>query len=113
MSNNIMNIQPSGQISRVNQEMTLVAVYPAGTQFVNLTPHVLSVHTNAEGSIELYSVEYGEVTGLPPEKWKKGVVYITSGMVNAALPHRSDVVSPGELVRDENGKPIGCKGLRK
>ena len=111
MSNTI-EIPPSGTISRVEQKLTLIGVYPRGTKFVNLTPHTLNVHTNADGEIELFAVEYGEVT-FPPER-EEGTVFIVSGMVNDALPdERTDITSPGELIRDADGKPIGCKGLRK
>ena len=108
---NIIEIQPSGSICRVSQEMSLIAVYPKGTQFVNLTPHVLNVHTNEAGEVELYSVQYGDISGLPDAQ--PNVVYVTSGMVNAALPERQDVVSPGDLIRNADGKPVGCQGLRK
>lgn len=37
-------------------------------------------------------------------------VYIVSGVMCSMLNARN-VVSPGELVRDENGKPIGCNGF--
>jgi hypothetical protein len=53
---------------------------------------------------------YGEVTGLPDPQ--VGVVFIVSGMVASAAP-REDVMSPGELVRDAQGRIIGCYGLRR
>ena len=106
----IINIAPSGNICRADQQMTLVATYPADTKFVNLTPHTLNVHTNEAGEIELYSAEYGNIAGLPEPS--PNTVYITSGLVNAAVSDRSDVVSPGDHVRDENGRPVGCIGFR-
>ena len=107
----IINIPPSGDLCRVRTEMALVGTYPADTRFVNLTPHVLNVHTDDDGNIELYAVKYGDISGLPDPQ--PNVVYVTSGLVNAALPDRPDVVSPGDHVRDEAGKPIGCVGFRK
>lgn len=102
-------------------------------KIINLTPHVINV-IDAAGEtqrfepsgdvarvgqkylqvcsldkIVLYSCEYGEVEGLPePED---GTNYIVSAMVRAALPERWDLLSPGELVRGEDGQPIGCKGF--
>jgi hypothetical protein len=105
----IINIEPSGKICRADQKMTLIKTYPNNTKFVNLTPHVLNVHTNEQGEIELYATEYGDITELPEPS--PNTVYITSGLVNAAI-NRSDVVSPGDHVRDESGRPIGCIGLR-
>lgn len=99
-------------------------------ELINLTPHALTVFPLGKGDpFELAAtgkqarvtaksvpiggiftvVEYGEVTGLPEPK--AGFIYIVSGLVRSAVPLRMDVASPGELVRDDAGKPIGCKGL--
>lgn len=59
--------------------------------------------------IDIYEVVYGEVTGLP--EFKEGVYYVVSAMVRQALPHRKDLLSPGQLIRNEKGQPIGCLGL--
>jgi hypothetical protein len=99
---------------------------------INLTPHVINV-LHADGSIQnipssglarcaeqriivgsidgidLYTVSYGEVSGLPEQT--KDTYFIVSMPVRLALPTRKDLLSPGELVRDTEGKPIGCKGF--
>ena len=101
--------------------------------FVNLTPHVINETVSGRsfapsgevarvattmvdaGGIEgipLFRAEYGEIEGLPAPKYD-GTVYIVSGMVLAAIKDRADCVAPGELVRDEDGKPIGCKGFKR
>jgi hypothetical protein hcinC1_00210 len=59
--------------------------------------------------IDIYKNVYGEVTGLP--EFKKGVYYVVSAMVRQALPGRKDLLSPGQLIRNEAGQPIGCLGL--
>ena len=61
--------------------------------------------------VPIYRTEYGAVSGLPEPK--KGVGYIVSLLVAQALPERSDLFSPGELVRDDQGRPIACRGLRQ
>lgn len=100
---------------------------------VNLTPHALTVFdadnnpitfpkcdapvrvtVSAEvaytvGGIEISTVVYGDVYNLPDSK--PDTYYIVSTLVRQALPTRKDLLSPGELVRDENGNPIGCRGL--
>jgi len=97
--------------------------------FVNLTPHAIvvvggptippsgklarcvssSVSVGEHAGVSLCRTSYGAVDGLPdPEA---GVIYIVSALVRAAVPHRADVASPGELVRDAAGSVIGCKGL--
>jgi hypothetical protein len=105
-----------------------------GVELVNLTPHVINVQgvsgevreippsgvvarvsessevvSEIEG-IALFASVYGEVVGLPEPK--EGSLFIVSALVKSAVQGRSDVVSPGALVRDANGQPVGCKGLR-
>ena len=103
--------------------------------YLNLTPHTLNI-IRAEGpdlvlppsgqiarvsmtretvvgvdGIECHVSVPGPVEGLPyPEE---GVVLVVSALVRThpSLAGRTDVASPGPLVRDEAGQPIGCQGL--
>jgi len=59
--------------------------------------------------IPLFSRAFGEVIGLPAPA--EGVLLIVSALVADASPDRLDLVSPGELVRDDKGQPVGCKGF--
>ena len=66
------------------------------------------------GVVNLTTTVPGEVTGLPPpvvRGGEEGVWYIVSALVRLAVPERRDVLSPGDLIRDENGNPRGCRGL--
>jgi ethanolamine ammonia-lyase small subunit len=102
-------------------------------KIVNLTPHAVSI-VKADGTtftipasgevarveqtrkeageiagIKITVSEFGEVIGLPdPEP---NTVYVVSGMVLASTDNRWDVFAPGELIRDNEGKVIGCNGL--
>ena len=99
--------------------------------FVNLTPHVINETTSGRSfepsgdvsrvavtyepfssldEIPVYAAFYGDVSGIPAPL--KGTTYIVSGMVLTHCEGRSDVVAPGDLVRDDDGKPIGCKGFK-
>lgn len=86
-----LEIEPSGEIARVS-----VQYEPAGEA----------------GGVPLFAAKYGEVDGIPAPQL--GVIYIVSGMVKShpAVAGRDDVVAPGDLVRDENGQPIGCRGFK-
>ncbi len=99
---------------------------------INLTPHAINVVTGTgtvtlppsgavarcatasapagehEG-IALARTTYGEVVGLPAPV--AGTLFVVSALVRTAVPHRADVASPGDLVRDAAGQPTGCKGL--
>ena len=83
----LATIQPSGHVALV--EMTRCR---AGTLF---------------GGIPTYRSEVGDVTGVPEGR----SLYIVSAMVRLALPENFNLYSPGELIRDESGQPIGCIGL--
>ena len=99
--------------------------------FVNLTPHAINIVGDATvtippsgriarvtstsspvGEVEgvpLHRTSFGAVEGLDDPQ--EGVVQIVSAMVRAALPGRTDLASPGDLVRDGAGQVIGCRGL--
>jgi hypothetical protein len=59
--------------------------------------------------VPLFHRKFGDVTDLPDAR--DGVYLIVSAMVADAVPHRHDLISPGDLVRDDKGQPIGCKGF--
>jgi len=105
------------------------------TQIINLTPHEVNLITEeatfsypsqgvarcAQEDVECGSINFedvtipllhttfGDVTGLPDQE--DGVFYIVSALVRAAVPNRSDVISPTRLVRNELGAIIGCGGF--
>lgn len=83
-----VTVAPSGTVARCSQTST-----PAGE--VN--------------GIALSRTTFGAVTGLPEPV--EGTLLIVSALVRAALPTRTDLASPGDLVRDAAGNPVGCKGL--
>lgn len=63
------------------------------------------------GDISISAVEYGNVSVLPAPQ--EETIFVTSALVAAAVKDREDVFSPGPLLRDDSGKPIGCLGLTK
>ena len=88
-----VKIEPSGEVARVSVENSPHLSVSAGSLSI---PTTLPV--------------FGEIESLPePED---GVIFITSMLV-ASRAQRVDVLSPGELIRDEDGKPIGCRGLSR
>lgn len=68
----------------------------------------IKVNKKVDG-IDLYRPVFGEVTGLP--EYSEGTYLLVSTMVREALPLRTNLVSPGQLLRDDNGNVIGCLGL--
>jgi hypothetical protein len=76
--------------------------------------------------IKLYGTTYGEVElitvsndkdmmqigeALPFPDPQEGVYYAVSFMVRDRMPHRRDVISPGKLIRFDNGQIAGAKGF--
>lgn len=92
--------------------LPLVKLPPSGKVASIATQQQEKGHLQPEGEMVLipaFTIRRGEVEGLPPPE--EGVVYVTGALVREAVPHRKDVASPGDQLRDEKGRPIGCKGL--
>jgi hypothetical protein len=87
---NISNVifPVSGIVARVSQTNTVISSFDG---------------------IDLVRASYGDVIDLPDEE--EGTLLIVSAMVRVALPNRTDLASPGDLIRDESGNIIGCKNL--
>ena len=59
--------------------------------------------------IPLSRTEFGEPVNLPePEE---GTLFIVSQIVKNAIPGRSDLVVPAEVLRDDKGQIVGCQSL--
>lgn len=86
---------------------TSVTVPPSGT-VARVQEITTEVAAGVPGTIRIVSISYGKPEGVPEVD---GNTYLVSALVRAALPHRFDVLSPGELVRDEKGAVIGCRAL--
>ena len=107
---NFINCTPH-PLNICNEDGNTVLAIPAPPTGTPL-PRVSVVLKNIEyiGVIPLFKAVVGEVIDLPDEE--ENVFLIVSSMLQAAAPQRKDLLSPGELIRDENRQPIGCKGLK-
>ena len=106
------------------------------TTIKNLTPHTVTIVTStgehikqflasgviprlstktitvgAVDGIPLTSTVFGEVQDMPDAV--QDTYLIVSRMVLAAMPYRSDLLVPNELVRNDKGQIIGCRSLAK
>lgn len=91
-------IPPSGKVARLESEKEIV-----GT---SIFPGILFFKTKY--GIPVLLNEFDQTFQFPPQTENK--LYIVSGLFRAGCP-RSDLWQPGELVRDNEGQPIGCIGL--
>lgn len=63
--------------------------------------------------IPVYTTELSK-PNMPLPSPIEGVTYIVSALAMNAVPEgRTDVVCPKQVVRDDNGAIIGCKGFRR
>lgn len=63
------------------------------------------------GGVPISRCEFGEPENLPEQQ--TGIFLIVSQLVKAALPQRTDLLVPAELVRDSDGRIIGCRSLSR
>lgn len=99
---------------------------------INLTPHTINEVTTGKSippsgivarvksstikvkehaSVPIYQSTFGDIEGLPEPQ--PDTIYIVSSLALNAVPkHRTDIVSPGSLQRNEHGQPVGCCGFR-
>lgn len=103
-------------------------------KIINKVPHpiyildeenrVLHTFPKSNGMIRLAQVTnlIGDINGIPisetvfgaPDKlplFKLNTFYIVSNLVKTALPDREDLLTPSNIVRNEEGVIIGCLSL--
>jgi len=87
---------------------------PARVIYDRLPPEQVSYGGLAEFEVTVAGSPR-EIVGLPdPEEDDEPVVYIVAKAVADAAPAgRGDLISPGRLLRDADGKVIGCDGLTR
>ena len=100
----ILNFTPHNlnvvDINGVTQQLPSVGVARSATSTKTLDP------INGFGVV---ATEFLDVTGLPSQQ--DGVFYVVSRLVLSACPDRTDLLCPGELIRDSAGNVVGCKGF--
>jgi len=62
-------------------------------------------------NVQLVRKRFGSVEGLPDPM--PSVAYIVSQVVADACPDRDDLLVPHDMVRDEQGRIIGCRGFAR
>ena len=122
------------EMSKKEEIMAKGFVVDSGIVLINMTPHALNI-VQSDGStltvapsgyvprcsstevvdqsiglIEITKQTLGEVEGLPDPI--PGAFYVVSRLV-AAAANRPDLLVPGQGIRDDKGRIIGCKGLSR
>ena len=102
---NIVNLTPHS-ITFILENGEKRTVLPSG--IVARVGEISEFVTYYDG-IPVYRKRYADTENLPEPT--EDTVLIVSAMVRLANPDRTDLVSPGDLIRNEDGVVIGCKGL--
>lgn len=96
-----------------------ISIYGEAKEFVISLPPaemparlaVTTEYYDAVDGVPLYKTVYGDPENLPPRK--EGTIYVVSLLLRDAVYWRSDLWSPGQLLRDESGLVVGCIGLTR
>lgn len=68
-----------------------------------------TVSRNPIGGFGVVATTFSDVAGLPDPV--SGTYFVVSRLVLSACPGRTDLLCPGELIRDVDGNVVGCKGF--
>lgn len=105
----VLNLTPH-TITLIDGARVLAALPPTGpVPRVSIDSEEIDAVTAGGASWPIQGERLGAVHDLPPAA--AGVLLIVSRMVMERCTDRDDLVTPTELVRDENGRIIGCRGL--
>lgn len=100
----VLSVPPSGNVARLEVEREEVD----NITFAN--GETIGNPLDGLGGIAFCKSIFGDPTDLPPQK--ADTIYIVSSLFRSGFD-RNDLWVPGELVRDSEGKPIGCLGLSR
>lgn len=104
----IINMTPH-PVNIVDENNEVVEIFPKSGNLIRLSSSTVSV--GMIGNIPITKTKFGAAEGLPD--YKDDVFYVVSQLVKSAFPDRGDLLVPAEVVRDADGRIIGCKSLGK
>jgi len=103
----ILNLTPH-PITICDAAGNILKVIPPSGQIARLSAKTVRTGETVD-DVPLSKTVFGEPDGLPePEN---GTLYIVSQLIKSALPQRTDLVVPAEVVRDDKGNIVGCQSL--
>lgn len=103
----LINMTPHA-IGIVDGQNNLIMTIPASGSQIRLKTSTVSAGIEVQG-VPVTKTVFGEPEGLP--EYVEGTYIIVSQLVKTALPLRTDLLVPAEVVRDASGNILGCKSL--
>ena len=101
---NVINLTPHD----VNIVGDVNRTYPRSGDLVRLRTIVKDCDPLPDGTPTTRTV-FLDPQGLPD--YQEGTYYIVSQLVKSALPDRTDLLVPADVVRDDSGNIVGCRSL--
>lgn len=107
----ITNLTPHGitVVKVEGEDLDFITTFPPSGQVVRLATK--SKQAEPIDGIPTIATTFGKPEGLPEEE--EGKYYIVSNLIKSALPERTDLLVPAEVVRDSNGQIIGCQSFSR
>lgn len=101
----IVNCTPH-QLDVVCEDGSILTIEASGIvpRCTQTEAHVASIN-----GIAVTKQVFGEVINLPEAQ--PGVFMVVSRLVASAAKGRKDLLVPGPMIRGEDGRPCGCRGL--
>ncbi len=101
------------ELNIIREDGSVLTLSPSGHAVRVGTDRILK---GTRDGVQFFEVAYGAVDfdGLDLDQvFDNRVVVVISALALAALPltYATHFASPGDLVRNDEGQPIGCKGL--
>lgn len=91
----------------VSADGIIIHTFPKSGNTIRLA--VTTVRCADIDGIPTSTTQFGEPVGLPD--FSEGTFFLVSQLVKSALPNRTDLLVPAEMMRDNNGNIIGCQSL--
>lgn len=105
----VVNMTPHN-VNILDDRGEVIRVYKAGQSQIRLSSSLVKDIPLEDGTPTVKTI-FGDPEGLP--EFREDTFFIVSQMIKNALPNRSDLLVPSEVVRDSTGTIIGCKSLSK
>jgi hypothetical protein len=103
----IINMAPHAVVI-IDADGNVLREYLASGRTIRLKSETVPAGTLEDGT-PLSRTVFGTPVGLP--EYQEGTWYLVSQLVKSALPERTDLLVPAEVVRDSAGNIVGCKSL--
>ena len=103
----IVNATPH-DVNIVDATGAPVRTYPKSNVSIRLAVATVDTEPLEDGTPTSVT-QYGEAEGLPD--FQEGTFYIVSQLVKNALPNRTDLLVPAQVLRNEAGQIVGCQSL--